>query len=75
MKNVITMIGFATNLVLTPNHFVTCEVMTELVTPKSKRQNINLLFILHFNFNKSEASILWAPILAMKPSRRIILPW
>jgi hypothetical protein len=50
--------GYATNLVLTPNHFIVFKVMNELVNLESKRKHINLLFILHFNFNKLEALLL-----------------
>jgi len=50
-----------------PNHSIACEVMNELVASKSNKQHTNSLFILHFNFKKLEASLLWAPILAMKP--------
>ncbi len=57
-----TVMGSNTNLVLTPNYSTTCGVMNESVIPKSKIQHTNLLFILHFNFNKLEASLSWAPI-------------
>ncbi len=70
-----TIMGSATNLILTPNHSTTCEAMNELVAFESKRQHTNSLLILHFNFNKLEASFLWAPILAMKPLWKINLPW
>ncbi len=62
-----TMMGFTTNLVLTPNYSATCKVMNKLVIPKSKRQHINLLFTLQHSFNKLEASLLWAFISTTKP--------
>lgn len=70
-----TMMGFTTNLVLTPNCLATCRVMNKLVILESKRQNLNLLFSLHCKFNKLEASLLWALISTIKPPWRILLPW
>jgi hypothetical protein len=57
-----TVMGSTINLVLIPNYSTACGVTNELVTFESKRQHTNLLFILHFNFNKLEASLSWAPI-------------
>jgi hypothetical protein len=54
--------GSTTNLVLTPNYSTACGVMNKLVALESKKQPTNLLFILHFNFNKLESSLSWAPI-------------
>jgi hypothetical protein len=41
--------------------------MKELVACESNKQHTNSLFMLHFNFNKLKALLLWAPILDMKP--------
>jgi hypothetical protein len=49
--------------------------MNELVDLKSKKQPTILLFILQFNFNKLEALLSWAPILATKPPWIINLTW
>jgi hypothetical protein len=57
-----TGMGSTINLVLIPNYSIACGAMNKLVAPKSKKQHTNLLFILHFNFNKLEASLSWAPI-------------
>jgi hypothetical protein len=46
--------GSTTNLVLTSNHSIVCKVMNKFVTPKSKKQHTQLLFILHLTFNKFE---------------------
>jgi len=61
-----TMMGFATNSVLTLSHFAIYIFMNKLVIPKSKRQPTISLFILQFNFNKLKTSFLWALILATK---------
>jgi hypothetical protein len=68
-----TIMGSTTNLTL--DHSIACEVMNELVAFESKKQHTNSLLILHFNFNKLEISLLWGPILAMKPPWKINLPW
>jgi hypothetical protein len=70
-----TIMGSPIDLILTPNHSAACEVMNELVVSEWKRQHTNSLFILHFNFSKWVASLLWATILAMKPPWKISLPW
>jgi hypothetical protein len=66
--------GSTSNLVLIPNHSTICEVMNEFLTPKSKIQHKNSLFILHFNFNKLEALLLLAFILTTKPPWKGNLP-
>jgi hypothetical protein len=70
-----TVMGSATNLVLTPNCFAAYEVMNKFVALESKKQHISSSFILQFNFNKLEASFSFAHILAMKPPWRINLLW
>jgi hypothetical protein len=59
--------GSTINSVLTPNRFAACRVMNKFVAPESKRQHTSSSFILQFNFNKLEASLSCAPILATKP--------
>jgi len=48
--------------------------MIELVTPKSKKQHTNLLFILHLSFNKLEVSLLLALISTTNPPLEKKLP-
>jgi hypothetical protein len=61
--------GYGNNSILTPNHSTVYEIMNKFVTPESKIQHKNSLFILHLNFNKLEALLLLALILTTKP------PW
>jgi hypothetical protein len=69
------MMGSMTSLVLIPSHFVAYEIVNKFVAHVSKKQHTNSSFILQFNFNKLEASLSCAPILAIKPPWRINLPW
>jgi hypothetical protein len=49
--------------------------MNEFVALESNKQPTISSFIVHFNFNKLEVLLLWAPILATKPLWKINLPW
>jgi hypothetical protein len=49
--------------------------MNEFFIIESKKQQKNLLFILHLNFNKLETSLLLALISAMKSPWKTSLPW
>jgi hypothetical protein len=58
-----TIMGFATNLILTPSYSIAYEVMNKFVTHN---------FIIDL---KIRGFISWAPILATKPPWQINLPW
>jgi len=66
--------GFVNNMILTSNHSIVYKIMIELVTPKSKKQHTNLLFILHLSFNKLEVSLLLALISTTNPPLEKKLP-
>jgi len=66
--------GSDNNSVLTPNHSTVYEIMNKFVTPESKIQHKNSLFILHLNFNKLETLLLLALILTTKPPWKKKLP-
>jgi len=70
-----TMMGFTTNLVLTPSHSIACGVMNEFVTIESNNQPTISSFILQFHFHKLEALLSCALILVMKFPWRTNLHW
>ncbi len=70
-----TMMGFAINLVLTPNHSTTYKIMNEFIVPKSKRQHISSSFILQFNLSKLKVLLLCTFISAMMSPWKINLLW
>jgi hypothetical protein len=69
-----TVMGFDTNSVLIPSHSIACKIMNEFGILEFKKQPTISSFILQFNFNKLEALLLCAPILAMEPPWIINLP-